>query len=84
MKQLPRLWYERLVEFLFEKLSLHQVYTDYSIFVINKRVCGPIIITFVDDLNIFALWNSEIILQIKKELVPDYDMVDMRPLAFYI
>lgn len=73
-----------MIKFLFGKLGLYQIHTNHSIFVSNEGVCGPIITNFVDDLNIFALCNSGIILQIKKKLAAAFDMVDMEPFAFYI
>lgn len=33
LKQAPRLWYERLSQFLLEKLDLKQINADHSIFV---------------------------------------------------
>ena len=45
---------------------------------------GPIITSFVDDLNIFALPGSGIISRIKSELTTAFEMVDIGPLAFYV
>lgn len=84
LKKSPRLWYKRLAEFLFTQLGLHQIHADHSIFVTSERVCGPIITTFVDDLNIFAPRGSGIISQIKSELAAAFDMVDIRLLTFYV
>lgn len=84
LKQSPRLWYERLAEFLFTKLGLQRIHADHSIFVTNEGVRGPIITTFVDDLNIFAPRGSGIISRINSELAAAFDMVDMGPLAFYV
>ena len=84
LKQSPRLWYERLAEFLFTKLGFQRIHADHSIFVTNEGVRGPIITTFVDDLNIFAPRGSGIISRIKSELAAAFDMVDMGPLAFYV
>lgn len=53
-------------------------------FVTTKGVQGPIITTFVDDLNIFATSGSGIMQLVKKELAAAFDMVDMGPLAFYV
>lgn len=84
LKQSPRLWYERLAEFLFTQLGLHRIHADHSIFVTSEGVRGPIITTFVDDPNIFAPRGSGIISRIKSELAAAFDMVDMGPLAFYV
>lgn len=43
-----------------------------------------IIIIFIDDLNIFYLASNEIMKQVKEELFTAFDMVDIRPLVFYI
>lgn len=83
LKHLPCLSNKRLAKFLFIKLGFQQIHMDHNIFVTNKKVCGPIITTFVDNLNIFALFKSEIILQIKSELATAFDMVDIRPFKFY-
>ena len=53
-------------------------------FVTPPGVQGPIITTFVDDLNIFAPEGSGIMKRIKGELAAAFDMVDMGPLAFYV
>ncbi len=84
LKQSPRIWYERLANFLFTKLGLHHLHADHSIFVTDQGVNGPIITTFVDDLNISAPCGSGIISRIKSELTTAFEMVDMGPLAFYM
>ncbi len=84
LKQSLPLWYERLAKFCFTKLGLHCLHANYSILVTDLDVNGPIITTFVDNLNIFALHESGIICHIKKKLTATFEKVDMRLLAFYI
>lgn len=84
LKQSPRLWYERLAEFLLTKLGLYRLHADHSIFVTSQGVQGAIITTFVDDLNIFTPAGSGIMKRIKGELASAFDMVDIGPLAFYV
>ena len=36
LKQLPQIWYKTLLKFLLEKLRLHHLYADYSIFATSK------------------------------------------------
>ena len=38
----------------------------------------------MDDLNIFTPMNSGVMKQIKEKLAATFEMVDMRPLAFYM
>ena len=84
LKQSPRLWYERLGEFLFTQLGLHRIHADHSIFVTSEGVRGPIITTFVDDLNIFAPGKSGIMLRIRSELAAAFDMVDILEHLMYV
>ena len=84
LKQSPRLWYERLSNFLLTKLGLHRLHADHSIFVTPQGVQGPIVTTFVDDLNIFTPAGSGIMKRVKEELAAAFDIVDMGPLAFYV
>lgn len=44
----------------------------------------PIITTFIDDLKIFVFAKSGIMKQIKREWAVTFDIVDIRPLAFYV
>lgn len=69
---------------LFTKLGLYQLHVDYSIFVILQVLYRPIITTFVNNLNIFALAKSGIIKQIKEKLALTFKMVDISLLVFYI
>lgn len=55
-----------------------------GIFVTNEGVCGLIIITFVNNFNIFVLCGSEFISQIKSELAGAFNIVDMGPFTFYV
>lgn len=68
----------------FSKQNIHQIYADLSIFLSNDVVRGSFITTFVDKLNIFASYTNKIISRIKRELVAAFNIVDMRPLVFYV
>lgn len=43
LKQALRLWYERLSQFLLEKLGLHRINADHNIFVTTAGINGPIV-----------------------------------------
>lgn len=84
LKQSPRLWYKHLSEFLFTKLGLYRLHADHNIFVTSQGIQGFIITTFIDDFNSYAPAGSGIIKQIKRELAAVFDMLAIRPLAFYV
>ena len=84
LKQSPHLWYERLSSFLLERLGLRQINTDYSIFVTNAGLDGPVISTFVDDIKIMAPKRSGMIERVKSELASAFSMVNMGPISFWL
>ena len=84
LKQAPRLWYKRLSKFLLEKLDLHRINADHSIFVTEVGIQGPIVSTFVDDIKIMEVKGSRVIEQVKKELAAAFDIVDMGSISFYL
>ena len=84
LKQALRLWYEKLSKFLLEKLGLKQINTDQSIFVTPLGINVPIVSTFVDDINIIGVKESDYIKRVKRELAAAFEMVDMRPINFYL
>lgn len=59
------------------------IIADSNIFVTNQGVNILIIITFVDDLNIFFC-RSGIISYIKSELIKTFEIIDIRSLIIYI
>ncbi len=69
---------------MFIKLGLHCLHANHIIFVTYQDVNGLIIISFVDNLNIFAPHGSSIICRINKELTAAFKIVDMGPLVFYV
>ena len=84
LKQSPRLWYERLLDFFFQKLGLVRINADHSIFVTLAGLDGPIVSTFIDDIKIMAPKNSNMIARVKSELAAAFSIVDMRPISFYL
>ena len=84
LKQAPRLWYERLSKFLLEKLGLHRINVDHSIFISSAGINGPIVSTFVDDIKIMGVKDSGMIGRVKQELAAAFEMVDMGPISFYL
>lgn len=84
LKQSPHLWYERLADFLLQRLGLIRINADYSIFVTKAGLDSPVINTFVDDIKIIAPKNSGIIRGVKAELNSAFLIVDMGPISFYL
>ena len=84
LKQFPRLWYKRLANFLLEKLGLHWINIDHSIFVTKAGLDGPVVSTFVDDIKIMAPKDSGMIERVKLELTFAFSMIDMGPISFYL
>ena len=84
LKQSPRLWYERLSEFLLTKLGLSKLHADHSIFSSSAGIRGPIVTSFVDDLNIIGPKGSPMISEVKKQLNIAFKMVDMGPISHYL
>lgn len=84
LKQSPRLWYEKLSGFLLEKLGLTRLHADHGIFATKEGIKGPIVSSFVDDLNIMAPKGSGQIKRVKDELTAAFKMVDMGPISYYL
>ena len=84
LKLSSRLWYEQLTEFLFTKSRFYCLYANHSIFITNQGINGLIITIFMDNLNIFPFYRSEIICYIKKKLIAIFEIVDIKLLVFYI
>lgn len=84
LKQSPRLWYERLSDFLLQKLGLSRINADHSIFITPAGLDGPIISTFVDDIKIMEMKGSGTIQRVKSKLAATFSMVDMGPISFYL
>ena len=84
LKQSPCLQYERLSDFLLQKLGLLQINVDHSIFVTKTGLNGPITSTFVDNIKIVALKDSRFIQHVKAELAAAFSIVDMGPISFQL
>lgn len=83
LKQSSWLWYEKLSNFLLQKLDLSQKNVDYSIFVINAGLNGLELSIFMDDIKIIAPKKSEITQRVKAEVITAFLMVDIGPISFY-
>ena len=83
LKQSPRLWYERLTGFLFEKLNLHHLHADHSIFATAESFKSSILTSWVDDIKIIAP-STAMINKVKEELSAAFEMIDMGPISFYL
>lgn len=84
LRQSSRLWYERLANFLLQKLGLSRIHADHSIFVTKAGLNGPVVSTFVDDIKIMAPKGSGMTQRVKAELAAAFSMVDMGPISFYL
>ena len=84
LKQSPRLCYERLSNFLLEKLGLQRINANHNIFTMSISLNGPIVSPFVDDIKIMAPKRSGFAEKVKVKLVSTFQMVDMGPISFYL
>lgn len=84
LKQLAHLWYKVLWTFLFEKLGLKQINTNYSIFVTEAGLNGLIVSTFVDDMKIMGPKASGMIERVKAKLIFAFCIANMGPISFYL
>lgn len=55
---------------------------NYSIFFIQAGVNKPIISTFINNIKIMALKNSNIIIQIKSKLAITFSIINMESISF--
>ena len=84
LNQAARPWYKKLSKFLLEKLGLKRINTDQSIFVTPSGINGPIVSTFVDDIKVIGVKESGQIKRVKRKLAAAFEIVDMRPINFYL
>ena len=82
-KQFSRLWYERLIDFLLEKLNLHHLHVDHNIFATTKSFKNLIFTFWIDDIKVIVLFIV-IINKIKKELFVVFEMIDIKSINFYL
>lgn len=84
LKQALRYWYKRLSKFLLEKLELKQINADHNIFVTSIDINGPIVSIFVDDIKVMCIKRLGYIKKIKWKYATTFDMVNIRPIGFYL
>lgn len=84
LKQVPIHWYEWLSQFFLQKLELHRVNVDHSIFVIAANIKGLLVSIFVNDIKVMRVQKSGVIKQIKKKLATAFEIVDISPISFYL
>lgn len=84
VKIITLIWYKWPAEFLFTKLELYSIHVDHSILIYLQSVKEPIIITFINDLNIFAFITIRNMKVLNGKLASASDIVDMDLLAFYV
>lgn len=83
LKQTPRLWYEKLAKFVLEKLGLQQINAEHSILISLAGINGPIVSTFVDDIKIMGIKDSNVITQVNQKLTVVFKIADIGPINFY-
>lgn len=84
LKQSLRLWYEKLSDFLLQKLKLARINADHSIFITLAGLDKHVVSTFVDDIKIMSPKDSGIIARVKSELATTFSIVNMEPISFYL
>ena len=70
-KQSPRVWYHTLRELFLNRLGLHHTEADHSVFIKDKGVEGPIVIAYVDDIQIMGPKGKGMEMRVFKELESD-------------
>lgn len=76
--------YKRFLTFFLEKLGFRQINADYSNFVINTGLDGPIMSTFIDNIKKIALKKSGMIKWIKAKLEFAFLIADIKLINFYL
>lgn len=84
LKQLSRLWYKILSDFLLQKLGISCINTDYNIFMTLIGLDSSIISTFIDDIKIIGIKSSGIIQRVKSVLATTFLMVYIGLKCFYL
>lgn len=84
LKKSPRLWYERISEYLFEKMGLKQLHADHGIFATDQGVHGSMISIWVDNINLFTPRGSPMMQRMKEILTAGFKMVNMGPISYYL
>lgn len=69
---------------MLKKLGLKQINADYSIFVTSLAINGPIVSTFNDNVKVIEVKKSNHIKRVKRKFADTFEMVDMRPISFYL
>ncbi len=83
-KQFPRLWYERLSNFLLQKLGFARINVNHSIFITFAGLDGPVVSIFVNDIKIMAPKGSNIIAKVKSKRATAFSIVNMGRISFYL
>lgn len=84
LKQYSYFHYKWLSSFFLKRLELRCINTDYSIFVTNAILDGPVINIFINNINIIISKNSRIINYVKLELISAYLIVYISFISFYL
>lgn len=84
LKQLPQFWYQWFFFFFLKKLNLISINDNHNISITGLSLKRPIMNTFVDDIMIMGLKSIGIIVRVKKKLTNMFEMVDIRPISFYL
>lgn len=84
LKQLPQFWYQRFSSFLLIKLSLTPINANHNTSITGRGLKRPIMSTFVDDIKIMGPKSIGLIVRVKKKLPSTFEMVDIRPISFYL
>lgn len=84
LKQASRLWYKRLFKFLLEKLGFKQINANHNIFVTLTSINGPIVSTFINNINVIGMKKLGYIENFKNKLAVVFEMVDIRSISFYL
>lgn len=57
LKQVPRVWYKRLLKFFLNKVGLPQIIANHNIFISSAKMKWPVVSTFIAKIKI---WESKI------------------------
>lgn len=69
---------------MLKKLSLYYISTNYNIFMTIIDIKILITNIFIDNIKIIKVKRSEIINQVKRKLVANFEVVDISHINFYV
>lgn len=84
LKQVLSIWYKKLSKFLFKRLGLQWINVNHSIFVTFAGINGPIVSTFIDDINIIGTKKSGHIERVNVKPAVVFEMVDISLINFFL